>query len=807
MSFLQRHVRTAIQLAKSKARGRLQPQQGFSSLLPQTRLESARLVTYAARNEKAVTHHASRPAFAHAFIRTFASSSLSYQALEACAEVEAGAPIEVEAHHEPDTSHLFASLKGKLSEPVFRAITQKPFGYKEMSEVQQRVLNLLPEIAESPDAIGLAQDDKKGRDLLVKARTGTGKTLAFLIPAIEARLKAIERVSKGDFPDSWRELLRRNRPELNLDSLEPAELRKISRQFGENTVGTLILSPTRELATQIATEARKLLSHRSDMGVQLLVGGANRSQQVREWRNSRPDIVVATPGRILDLASDVSMVREALKGCQTLVLDEADTLLEMGFRDSITSIIEHLPQAGKERHTMLFSATVSPDIRRIARASLDKNHRFIDCVPAGEENTHKHIPQFVSVLDNPTDQIPYVLSLVAHDQIVNAGKSKVIIFTPTTRMTQLLASLVKSMRRNLPLGSFGCQTYEIHSKKEQSSRFRTSSNFRADKSGGSVLITSDVSARGVDYPGTTRVIQIGVPPNKDGYIHRIGRTGRAGASGRADIVLLPFEEAWVNTQLDDLPIQRLNASSFGKELDAVTAKWEEDPNSFLTEDIKAALRRQPDSRSNRGRGSRRTPAPIGYHDQPKPIVAPLAGRVSLENYRTKVQEAITELDPEDIKETFVSQLGFYLGRVPEMRISKSQVLEEMKSWAVAVGSLTEPPYLSPAFLNKVGLGGSGGGRGGRGGDGRSGFGSRAGGRGGFERGSGGRGGFDRNGRGAFDRDGRSGGYGRSPERWSERDSSRQSSYSDRGSSRASRPQSTYHRLESSPRHGSREHQE
>jgi len=157
-----------------------------------------------------------------------------------------------------------------------------------MTHVQAEVLPLLPQIAEpyNPDHPP-DNSHRPPRDLLVRAKTGTGKTLAFLVPAIEARLKSIDAHAK----------------QVVLDPSDENLERQVKRKFTRDEVGTLIISPTRELATQIANEAMKLGFHHRSIEVRLLCGGASRRNQVRDWLRGRRDIVVATPGRLRDLAS------------------------------------------------------------------------------------------------------------------------------------------------------------------------------------------------------------------------------------------------------------------------------------------------------------------------------------------------------------------------------------------------------------------------------------------------------------------------------------------------------------------------
>ncbi|PWN91680.1 DEAD-domain-containing protein [Acaromyces ingoldii] len=613
---------------------------------------------------------------------------------------------EAASTEKPPKDESFASLKPYISYPTWKALTVKPFGYKTMSDVQTRVLHLLPELADTK-----ATQEQGRHDLLVKARTGTGKTLAFLVPAIEARLKAHKGVLKGEFTEPFAEMLKKNRPDLSFEALDKHGRTRLGQQFLNNTVGTLVISPTRELATQIATEATKLHEHHDGLSVQLLVGGASRMGQLRQWKKTRPDVVVATPGRIMDLAREESVVRNALSGCQTLILDEADTLLEMGFRDDIQSIISHIPTK-EDRLTMLFSATVSRDIRAIARQTLDKNHAFIDCVPEGEDNVHKHIPQFATVLSSAADQIRHLIRVIAHDQLSNPGRSKIIIFAPTTKLTQMLSQVLshRSIKACLPASS--TRMYEIHSKKDQNQRFRTSDMFRKDPTGASVLVTSDVSARGVDYPGTTRVIQVGSAVSTDQYIHRIGRTGRAGKTGRADIILQPFEAGFAASSLRDLPVQDISTDAFKTELAELATRFDEDPTSVVPSEIWNAMQqapahdRQRERSSTRGKKSSRAPyasADSGSPNRPSKFQEELTAKLADEKIDGAIEEALAGLEEETVSEVFASLLGYYASRTDELRTTKSAMVDGVKQWAVEAGGLNEPPYVSAAFLSKLGI--------------------------------------------------------------------------------------------------------
>jgi len=443
-----------------------------------------------------------------------------------------------------------------------------------MTDVQAAVLSLLPRLASSPAPNDTPLEIQQAQDILVRAKTGTGKTLAFLIPALEGRLQSLE-----TFLNKFKE---------ENPTASTSDAKRALADYAKQTVGALILSPTRELATQIANEAVALTTHLPQFGVRLLVGGASRSNQLREWmRSPSNDIVVATPGRCVDLLQSEPSVRKVVANSRMLILDEADTLLDMGFSDDIATVVKHVPD-NDHRQTFLFSATVSKQIREIARKSLKKDHTYIDTVPADEVDTHLHIPQYHTILPSASDQLVHILRLIAHDQLVHAreaaknggvGAGKTVVFLPTTRLTQLFSQILIAMKNHLPWGR-DTLVVEIHSKKSQDQRTRASDLFRRANSGYSVLVTSDVSARGVDYPGVTRVIQVGIPGSRDLYIHRVGRTGRAGKAGRGDLVLLPWESGFVSWQLNDIPLKPCTIGETQQQVTELAQEWDENPEEF-----------------------------------------------------------------------------------------------------------------------------------------------------------------------------------------------------------------------------------
>ncbi|GAA5839658.1 hypothetical protein JCM5353_003332 [Sporobolomyces roseus] len=590
----------------------------------------------------------------------------------------------IERDVKPESAPLtYRSIQSSLHAPVYRAVTERPFKYDTMTDVQAAVLSLLPRLASSPAPNDTPAEIQQAQDVLVRAKTGTGKTLAFLIPALEGRLRSLE-----TFLAKFKE----ENPQAST-----SDAKKALADYAKQTVGALILSPTRELATQIANEAIALTTHLPQFGVRLLVGGASRSGQLREWmRSPSNDIVVATPGRCVDLLQSEPSVRKCVANSRMLILDEADTLLDMGFSDDIATVIRHVPD-NDNRQTFLFSATVSKQIREVARKSLKKDHTYIDTVPADEVDTHLHIPQYHTILPTASDQLVHILRLIAHDQLLHAreaaknggiGGGKTVVFLPTTRLTQLFSQILISMKNHLPWGR-DTLVVEIHSKKSQDQRTRASDLFRRATAGYSVLVTSDVSARGVDYPGVTRVIQVGIPGSRDLYIHRVGRTGRAGKSGRGDLVLLPWESGFVSWQLNDIPLKPCTVGETQRQVTELAAEWDADPAEFAAPPPPA-----PRSGSDR---SRRT-----FLARPMSLPKTLSPRLETlpESLTTNV---LPSLDTLSVRETFASLLGYYIGKAHELRTTKDVVLTGLKRWSVEAGGLEEEPYVSSEFLKKLGM--------------------------------------------------------------------------------------------------------
>ena len=305
-----------------------------------------------------------------------------------------------------------------------------------------------------------------GRDIFGMANTGTGKTAAFLLPLIE----------------------------------------KIAKTKGKGKRETvLIMAPTRELALQIEAEFKKLAFGFGMFSVSC-VGGLPIMKQIREIQMG-VSFIIGTPGRLRDLLDRKVL---DLTNTHSVVLDEADRMLDMGFRDDMLYIIGKTP---KERQTLFFSATLSPDIKKLTEQYL-KDPVFISVI-SGE--TAKNIEQDVVRYKGKDEQL-----IKLHEVLKKDGSDKVLIFR---EMKHSVDALTKE------LGHAGFKVGCIHGDKRSRDRIRTLDLFKQDKI--NILIATDVAARGLDIPDVTHVINFDVPQTYDTYVHRIGRTGRSGKKGTA----------------------------------------------------------------------------------------------------------------------------------------------------------------------------------------------------------------------------------------------------------------------------------
>lgn len=301
----------------------------------------------------------------------------------------------------------------------------------------------------------------RGSDIVGIANTGTGKTGAFLIPLVN----------------------------------------KILNDHKQNV---LIMAPTRELAIQIDNEFKELAKGLRIYSV-CAVGGAPIGKQIRELRLQH-NLVIGTPGRIKDLVEQKYI---NLGGCQNVVLDEADRMLDMGFIADMKFLLGKMPTP---RHTLFFSATLSPDIEKLIHDFLKEPVR----ISVKTRDTAKNVDQDV-VRTAGKDKLD-----VLHDLLVQPEFEKVIIFGRTKHGVEKLSHLLEKR---------GFSVESIHGDKDHKRRQRALGAFKENKA--KVLVATDVAARGLDIPNVTHVINYDIPQTYDDYVHRIGRTGRGNKTGKA----------------------------------------------------------------------------------------------------------------------------------------------------------------------------------------------------------------------------------------------------------------------------------
>ncbi|OAD78219.1 hypothetical protein PHYBLDRAFT_130586, partial [Phycomyces blakesleeanus NRRL 1555(-)] len=323
-----------------------------------------------------------------------------------------------------------------------------------------------------------------GRDLMACAQTGSGKTGGFLFPILSAMFQEGPRDPPKGASDSY-----------------------MSRKAYPSA---LILAPTRELTSQIYEEARKF-AYRSYVRPCVVYGGADISAQIRQIGRGC-DILVATPGRLVDL---MERKRISLANVRYLILDEADRMLDMGFEPQIRRIVEGEDMPGVQgRQTLLFSATFPQNIQHLARDFL-KEYVFLSVGRVGA--TSENITQKILLVENDDKRVKLLEVLRQHKE-----KGLTLVFTETKRTADSLCEYLTF--ENLPATA-------IHGDRTQSEREAALDDFRTGRR--PILVATAVAARGLDIPNVVHVISFDLPNEIDDYVHRIGRTGRAGNTGIA----------------------------------------------------------------------------------------------------------------------------------------------------------------------------------------------------------------------------------------------------------------------------------
>jgi ATP-dependent RNA helicase RhlE len=359
-----------------------------------------------------------------------------------------------------------------LSDALLKAISKK--GYETPSAIQQKAIPLVLE----------------RKDVLASAQTGSGKTAGFALPMLQ--------ILNG----------------------EPA-LRK-------RPIRALILTPTRELAAQVEDEFKEY-SEFTDLRSTVIFGGVGANPQIRALRNG-VDILVATPGRLLDLENQNAL---SLSKVEILVLDEADRMLDMGFLRDIKKILALLPS---KRQNLLFSATFSKEIKKLAGEFL---HHPVLVEATPENTTVEKIDQTVYRVDK-AQKTDLIIKLISE-----GNWQQVLVFTRTKHGANRLSEKLEKAK---------ITSAAIHGNKSQGARTRALSGFKEGKV--RVLVATDIAARGLDIPLLPHVINFELPNISEDYVHRIGRTGRAGASGEA-LSLVSLDEVGYLKDIEKLIGERL----------------------------------------------------------------------------------------------------------------------------------------------------------------------------------------------------------------------------------------------------------
>lgn len=349
-----------------------------------------------------------------------------------------------------------------LSSPILSVLEKA--GYNTPTPIQQKAIPLILE----------------ERDLLACAQTGTGKTAAFSLPIIQFLID--QKVgNSSDHPLA------------------------------------LIVCPTRELAIQIA-ENIEVYASGTNIGHAVVYGGVSLNRQIVDLRR-KPHILIATPGRLLDLIQQGYL---SLKKIKYLVLDEADRMLDMGFVNDIKKIIKLLPS---HRQNLLFSATIPDSIRGLANSIL-RNPEYVSVTPVS--STVDTISQKIFPVEK-ADKAQLLESIVKSE-----GLASILVFSRTKHGAD---KIVRKLRKA------GITSEAIHGNKSQPARQNALNGFKSGKV--RVLVATDIAARGIDIDALQLVINFDLPNEPETYVHRIGRTGRAGADGRAWSFCSPDEEPYL----------------------------------------------------------------------------------------------------------------------------------------------------------------------------------------------------------------------------------------------------------------------
>ena len=345
--------------------------------------------------------------------------------------------------------------------------------------------------------------------------------------------------------------------------------------------------------------------------------------------NGLPSVLVATPGRLKDYLSD-ARVTTKLRGVRTVILDEADTMLESGFLADVTEILKQLPPKTSGWQGMCFSATIPSKIKDVINIVLRPGYTSLSTIDKDEAPTIAKVPQYHVLMPSVKDIFTTLALLLT---LESNFSSKIVVFGVTANMVALYARLFEQALTHL-------RVYELHSRLSQNVRTRTTDEFKAAESG--LMFASDVIGRGMDFPNVDLVVQVGLPSNGEQYVHRVGRTARAGNDGRAVIILTQAE-------------------------------------SFF-------LARNPQ-------------LPIQVHSETQKILSDAA------KYAPQIEQAMYMIDETVKQRAYSSFLGFFAGSgfLKPLRMDKVDLVQMANEMAVGGMHCPEPPPMEKKTIAKMGL--------------------------------------------------------------------------------------------------------
>lgn len=382
-----------------------------------------------------------------------------------------------------------------------------------------------------------------GEDVLGLAQTGTGKTAAFALPILHRLLaspKSADTQQSGNFDRNQRN---QSSPNNNRYGRKPPRAMPYERG-PRRDIRVLVLAPTRELASQI-NESFRAYGKKTSIRTATVFGGVPQGRQLHELRQGI-DVLVACPGRLLDLMNQGHI---RLNKVEYVVLDEADRMLDMGFVPDIRKILLTVPE---ERQTMLFSATMPNEIERLVNDFLKSPVR-IEIAPVATPATKvEHQAYYVNQSNKP-NLLNHLLLGTEEGLLANIKDSRILVFTRTRRSADRVTERLEKS---------GVRAECIHGSKSQAARERALRGFKRGTS--PVMVATDLAARGLDVTGITHVVNYDLPNEPETFVHRIGRTGRAGASGIA-ISFCDATEAAFLTHIEKLirvPLPKVEEHSF-----------------------------------------------------------------------------------------------------------------------------------------------------------------------------------------------------------------------------------------------------